>query len=325
MKAIAEGTADGENDRGCVPTGTRSYFQRLRRNVSGNKSAFVMIVPVLAFYIIFCYLPMYGAIIAFKEFSPARGIWGSPWIGLQNFLDFFQSYSFSRVLKNTIIISLASIVFGFPIPIVLALLINELKNRTLKKTVQTVSYMPHFISMVVVCGLIREFTADTAIINYLLGFLGWQKVTMLNQPDLFVPLYVLSGIWQEAGWGSIIYLAALSGIDQELYEAARIDGAGRWKQTLHITLPGLTPTIIILFILRMGGIMNVGFEKILLLYNPAIYDTSDVISTFVYRKGMLDFSWSYSSAVGLFNSAINYLFLVLSNFILDKTKETSLW
>ncbi len=318
-------TAYGDNDHVYERVSSRPYLQRLIRNISENKSLFVMIIPVLAFYIIFCYVPMYGAIIAFKEFSPAKGIWGSPWIGFQNFGDFFQSHYLWRTLKNTIIISVSSIVFGFPVPIILALLINELRSRTLARTVQTVSYMPHFISIVVVCGIIREFTADTGIISYLLSFLGFEEVIMLNQPHLFVPLFVLSGIWQEAGWGSIIYLAALSGIDQQLYEAARIDGAGRWKQTLHISMPGLAPTIIILFILRMGGIMNIGFEKVLLLYNPAIYDTSDVISTFVYRKGILDFSWSYSSAVGLFNSVINYLFLFLSNFISGRLREATLW
>jgi putative aldouronate transport system permease protein len=268
---------------------------------------------------------MYGAIIAFKEFSPGRGIMNSPWVGLQHFTDFFQGIFFRRILTNTLVISLTSIVLGFPAPIILALLINELKNKYFTKTVQTVTYMPHFISLVVVCGLIREFTGYNGPITQFLGIFGVEQKSLLEMPNLFVPIYVISGIWQEVGFGSIIYLAALTGIDQEQYEAARIDGAGRWKQTLYVTLPGIMPTIMIMLILRMGGIMNVGFEKIILLYNPAIYDTSDVISSFVYRKGILEFNWSFSAAVGLFNSVINFFFLIASNWLSRKMNDSSLW
>lgn len=284
-----------------------------------------MILPVLAFYILFCYKPMYGAIIAFKDFMPMKGIAASPWVGFQHFKDFFGQYYFLRILRNTVTISLASIIFGFPAPIILALLINELKSKIYMRFVQTVSYLPHFISIVVICGLILDFTRDTGAISYFLSLFGVDKVSMLSKPELFVPIYVTSGIWQEVGWGSIIYLAALTSIDQEKYEAAKIDGANKWKQVLHITIPGIMPTIVIMLILRLGSIMNVGFEKIILLYNPGIYETADVISSFVYRKGLMDFNWSFSSAVGLFNSVINFTFLLVANWLSRKVNETSLW
>ena len=202
---------------------------------------------------------------------------------------------------------------------------NEVKNKFFKRSVQTISYMPHFISLVVVCSLIKIFTADTGIVSYICSFFGYDSGSMLSQPKLFVPIYVISGIWQHVGWDSIIYLAALSGIDPALYEAAKIDGANRWKQMLHITLPGLEVTIIILLILQIGGIMNVGYEKIILLYNPAIYGTADVISSFVYRKGLLESNWSYSAAVGLFNSVINFIMVIGFNKLSRKFSGISLW
>ena len=245
--------------------------------------------------------------------------------GLQHFYDFFTGPYFGRTLRNTLTISITGIIFGFPAPIILALLINELRNKYFTRVVQTISYMPHFISLVVVCGIIKDFTSDSGVITYLLSLTGFEKVTMLGRMDLFLPIYVISDIWQGVGWASIIYLAALTGINQELYEASRIDGAGRWKQTQYVTLPCLVPTIMILLILRMGSIMNIGYEKIILLYNPAIYETSDVISSFVYRMGIQNFDYSFSTAVGLFNSVINYLFLILSNGLSKKVNETSLW
>lgn len=300
-------------------------MNRIKKDFFRNKELYFLVLPVIAFYIIFCYKPMYGALIAFKEYSPGKGILGSPWVGLRNFQDFFDSIYFATILKNTLIISVNSLLFGFPAPILLALLLNELKSRYFSRIVQTISYMPHFISLVVVCGIIREFTSDSGVIGYLAGIFQGESISMLNKPQLFVPVYVISGIWQEIGWGSIIYLAALAGIDEELYKASSIDGAGRWRQMLHVTLPGLVPTIIVLLILRIGGIMNVGFEKIILLYNPVIYDTADVISSFVYRKGLLDFSWSFSSAVGLFNSAINFILLISANWFSRKFNDASLW
>lgn len=301
------------------------YGSRLLKDLIYNRSLYLMVIPVIAYYVIFCYKPMYGAIIAFKEFTPMKGIMGSEWVGLKYFEEFFKSYYFWRILRNTVVISVTNLVFGFPAPIILALLINELKNKYFTKTVQTITYLPHFISMVVVCGLIKNFTMDTGIINDLMAFLGRERVTMLNYKEYFVPVYVISEIWQGIGWGSIIYLAALSGIDQQLYEAAEMDGAGKWKQTFVVTLPGILPTIVVMFILRMGAVLNVGFEKIILLYNPAIYETSDVISSFVYRKGLQEFSFSFSAAVGLFNSAINFGMLLAANWLSKKFNETSLW
>ncbi|MEK8131874.1 ABC transporter permease subunit [Paenibacillus filicis] len=302
-----------------------SLGQKLRKDWLRHYPLYLIVSPVLIYYLVFHYVPIYGAIIAFKDYVPTKGILGSPWVGFKHFQAFFDSYYFWRILKNTLVISLTSLVFGFPAPILLALLIHEVKSRLFSRFVQTLTYMPHFVSLVVVCGLIIDFTMDNGIVNSVIGMLGGEKATLLNYPSNFVPLYVISEIWQEVGWGSIIYLAAMGSIDPQLYEAATIDGANRWKQTLHVTLPGIAATIIILLILKVGGILSVGYEKIILLYNPAIYETSDVISTFVYRKGLQEFNWSFSSAVGLFNSTINFLLLVGANWVSKKINNSGLW
>lgn len=290
-----------------------------------NWMIYLMFLPVAIYYILFAYKPMYGALIAFQNYVPAKGIWGSDWVGFKHFTDFFTNFYFWRIMKNTLIISGASILFGFPAPIILALLMNEIRSNSFKRTVQTISYIPHFISMVVVCGMIKTFTADNGIITNLVVAMGGEKMSLLTNANAFVPIYVISGIWQEIGWGSIVYLAALTGINQELYEAASIDGANRWKQTLHVTLPGIAPTITIMLILRLGSVLNVGYEKIILLYNEMTRETADVISSFVYRKGLLEANLSYSTAVGLFNSVVNFGFIILSNAISRKVSETSLW
>ncbi|MCZ8514571.1 ABC transporter permease subunit [Paenibacillus filicis] len=284
-----------------------------------------MMVPVIAYYAIFHYTPMYGAIIAFKDYTPMRGILGSEWVGFDNFNAFFSSYYFWRILKNTVIISLYSLCFEFPAPIILAILINEVRNKVFKRWAQSITYMPYFISLVVICGMIKDFTNAGGIINTLLTYVGGDGKALLQKPELFRTVYIVSEIWQKIGFESIIYIAALMSIDQEQYEAARMDGANRWKQIWHITLPGILPTIAIMLILRMGSLLNVGWEKIILLYNPSIYDTSDVISSFVYRKGLLENGWSYSSAVGLFNSVINLILLITANRISRKVNESSLW
>lgn len=302
-----------------------SFKQRFLRDFKLNRLLYIMMIPVILYYVVFHYAPMYGAIIAFKDFSPMKGILGSDWVGLQHFRDFFSSYYFWRILSNTVIISVYSILFIFPAPILLALLINEVRNQSFKRIVQTFSYMPYFISLVVICGMITDFTNSNGVINTLFSWLGYDGTAMLQKPGLFRPVYILSEIWQKIGWESIIYIAALAGIDQEQYEAARIDGASRLKQMLHITLPGILPTITIMFILRMGNMLNVGFEKIILLYNPVTYETADVISSFVYRKGLLEFGWSYSSAVGLFNSVVNLILLISANYISRRVNKTSLW
>ncbi|WP_129724921.1 ABC transporter permease [Xylanivirga thermophila] len=305
-------------------------YQRDKKNIIKkdfikNRYVYLMALPILAYYIIFCYIPMYGVTIAFKDFSIKLGILKSPWAGFKYFKDFFNSYYCLRVIKNTLLLNLYDLLWGFPAPIILALLLNELRNQKFKRCVQTVTYLPHFVSMVVICGIIIEFVSTDGLINVLLSYLGIEPSNMLTRPELFRTIYISSGIWQGIGWGSIIYLAALTGIDPALYEAATIDGAGRWKQTLHVTLPGIAPTIIILLILRLGSMMSVGFEKILLLYNPMTYETADVISTYVYRKGLLDFDYSYSAAVGLFNSIINFLLLIIANTLSRKLTEESLW
>ncbi|MCY9589731.1 sugar ABC transporter permease [Paenibacillus chitinolyticus] len=294
-------------------------------DIRKNKLLYVMLLPVLLYYIVFHYAPMYGAIIAFKDFSPRLGIWGSEWVGFAHFETFFSGAYFWRTIKNTILISLNELVFGFPAPIILALLLNEVRNSVFKRTVQTVTYMPYFISLVVICGIIKDFTASSGVINDIIAFFGGERLTLLLEPEWFRTIYVSSGIWQHIGWGTIIYLAALTGIDQEQYEAAKMDGAGRWKQMLNVTLPGLMPTIIILLILELGRMMNVGFEKIILLYNPSTFDTADVVSSYVYRVGLQEFNYSFSSAVGLFNSAVNFTLLLGSNWISRKLNSTSLW
>lgn len=302
-----------------------SYTAMLKKDFKINKSLYIMVLPVIAFYLLFHYVPMYGAIIAFKNFKPQLGIWGSNWVGLKHFIDFFNGYYFLDILGNTLRISFATLVFGFPAPIILALLLNELRNAKFAKIIQNFTYMPHFISLVVICGLIRNFTADSGVIPYLLSFFGVEPKSLLNYPQYFVPIYVISNIWQEVGWGSIIYLAALTNVDASLYEAAVIDGANKWKQLVHITIPSIMPTIVIMLIMRVGNILNVGFEKILLLYNGSTLDVADVISTYVYRKGLLDLSWSFSTAVGLFNSIINFIFLVGMNSISKRVNEVGLW
>ncbi len=297
----------------------------LASDLRRNYSLYLLMIPVFLFYFLFMYRPMYGAIIAFKDFNPADGIWGSPFVGLDNFRKFWDSMYRNRVFFNTLKISFSTLIFGFPAPIILALLINELRSKIFTKSVQTITYLPHFISLVVVCGMIKDFTTETGIINDIIKVFGGTPTTMLNNPRYFVPIYVISDIWQGIGWGSIIYLAALSGIDAELYEAARIDGAGRWRQTLSITIPSIIPTIITMLLLRVGQMMNIGYEKIILLYNPLTYESADVISSFVYREGLQNFQYSYSTAVGLLNSLINFVLVFGANILSRKFNDTSLW
>lgn len=308
-----------------INTSKIGFFKRLAKDLRNNKWCYAMVLPAIVFYVVFAYVPMYGALIAFKEYSPSLGIMGSPWVGFEHFQSFFESFYFGRVMKNTLIISFATLIFGFPAPIIFALLLNALRSKGYAKAIQTFSYMPHFISLVVICGMIKQFTLDNGVINDIIAAFGGNRVSMLTEPAYFVPVYVISGIWQEVGWGSIVYLAALTSVDQSLYEAAAIDGAGRLKQTFHITIPGIMPTIITMLLLKVGNILNVGYEKIILLYNPATYETADVISSFVYRKGLLEFDWSFSAAVGLFNSLINLTLLVISNNVSKNLTDSSLW
>jgi putative aldouronate transport system permease protein len=284
-----------------------------------------MLLPVVLYYLIFHYLPMYGVIIAFKHYAPLRGITASPWAGLEHFQEFFNSYYFWSLLKNTILISIYDLIFGFPAPIILALVLNEVAHLKFKRFVQTISYLPHFISLVVIVGLVLDFLSRDGLINQLTGMFGIEAVPFMQKPEWFRTIYVASNIWQSVGWGSIIYLAALTAISPELYEASRVDGANRWQQMWNITLPGILPTIVIMLILRVGDMMSIGYEKIILMYNPLIYDTADVISTFIYRKGLLEMNYSYSTAVGLFNAVINFTLLLLVNRLARRMSGSSLW
>ncbi|WP_438351192.1 ABC transporter permease [Paenibacillus sp. FA6] len=304
-----------------------SRLSFIRKELHRNRYVYLMLIPVVAYYLIFSYVPMYGLLMAFqKSYSPIKGIMEGKWIGFDNFTMFFQSYYFWRIIKNTLILSLYSIVFGFPAPIVLALLLNEVRLKWFKSTIQTVSYMPHFISVVVVVGMLKTFSSlDGGLFNVIRGFFDMQPIMFLAEKDMFRPMYILSNIWQGAGWASIIFLAALSGIDPQLYEASKIDGAGRWRQLLHITLPGIMPTMVIMLILRLGAIMNADFQKILLMQTAPTYETSDVISTFVYRSGILEGNYTYSTAIGLINGVINFSLLILANSISKKVNSTSLW
>ena len=299
--------------------------RKLRTDWVRNRSLYPLVLPVLAFYILFCYKPMYGAIIAFQDYTPRLGVSGSDWVGFENFERFFSDIYFSRLVRNTLVLSAYEILFGFPAPIILALLINEVRNKVFKNTVQTITYLPHFISLIVVCGMITDFCLSTGLFNDIIVLLGGKRSPLLQNPDLYRGIYIISGIWQQVGWGSIIYLSALSGVDSQLYEAAQIDGAGKWKQLVHVTLPGIAPTIIIMLILRIGRMMNMGYEKTILLYNSSTYETADIISSYIYRIGLGNLDWSYSTAIGMFNSVINLLLILFANTVSRKFSETSLW
>lgn len=286
---------------------------------------YLLLVPVLLFYFIWSYGPMYGILVAFKEFSPRKGIWGSTFVGLKHFKDFFNSPFAYRVIRNTIMINFWNLLIGFPLPIVFALLLNEVRNNAYKRTVQTITYMPYFISLVVICGMIVDFTASDGIFGEITRAFGGTPTNMLAEPGLFRSIYVGSDIWQKLGWDSIIFLSALAAINIELYEAATIDGAGRIRQIFHVTIPGIMPTIAILLILRVGAMMTLGFEKIILLYNGLTYETGDVISSYVYRKGIIENNFGFSTAVGLFNSVINFILVIFANRASAKMTETSLW
>ena len=300
-------------------------WARTWKIIRKNKAVYLMVLPVIIYYILFHYKPMYGIIISFMDYNPRRGISGSQWVGMKHFIDFFTGPYFWRLLGNTLKLSLSTLIFGFPVPIILALLINELHNKKFSKAVQTITYMPHFVSMVVLCAMVRQFVGANGFITNFLSMFGYDGGNLLNHGEYWIPIYVISNIWQGAGWGSIVYLAALTGIDSELYDAAKVDGANRWKQTLNVTIPCLLPTIIIMLIMRVGQIMGVGYEKTILLYNEGIYDVADIISTYVYRRGLLDRQFSFSTAVGLFNSVVNFILVVGANQISKKTTETSLW
>lgn len=296
------------------------------KNIKNSYQLYIFVLPAFLFFLIFSYIPMYGVIIAFKDYVPTLGVFGSPWVGFKHFERFFSSYYFWDLIKNTLGINIYSLIVGFPLPIILALALNESKDGIFKKFTQTVTYAPNFISVVVISGMLISFLSpSTGIINHFLEFFGFQRHDFMSDPRWFKTIYVLSGVWQGTGWGSVIYLAALSGVDTQLHEAATVDGASRWQRVLYINLPTIIPTMVILLIMNCGSLMSMGFEKILLLQNPLNMSSSNVIATFVYKQGLLDAQYSYAAAVGLFNSVINAILLISVNKITKKMSDTSLF
>lgn len=303
----------------------RPQAQAIRIDMDRHKYKYLLVLPVIIYLLLFCYKPMYGIIIAFKDFRASRGISGSKWVGLTHFIRAINDDYFWRAFGNTLKISFANLLFTFPVPIALALLINEVKNEKVKRIVQTVTYMPYFIAIVIVCGIIKVFCQSGGVLNDIIALFGGERTNLLAEKQYFYPIYIISNIWQSAGWDSIIYLAALSGIDQEQYEAASIDGASRFQQLIHISLPGLLPTASMLLILRLGQTLSVGYEKILLLYQPLTYEVADVLSTYIYRKGIIDADYSFSTAINLFNSVVNIIFLIAANRISKKSGQSGLY
>ena len=305
--------------------GNKGRAKRFRKSFRRHYWLYLMVIPAIVYFAIFRYGPMFGLVIAFKRFNAFTGVWDSPWVGLRNFERFFKSIFFSRLIRNTILINLYGLVVGFPAPIILALLLNEVARPLFKRIVQSVSYLPHFVSMVVVTSMIINIVSVHGPINSLLGLFGVGPIPFLGEPKWFRHVYVWSGIWQGVGWGSIIYLAGLAGIDPTLYESAEIDGAGRLAKMWYISLPGILPTIMVLFLLSLGGLLSIGFEKIFLLYNPNVYETADVISTYVYRAGLLGGDYGFGTAVGLFNAVLNVTLLALFNRLAGRLEQQTLW
>jgi putative aldouronate transport system permease protein len=303
---------------GC-PARRKGYFSR-------HKVLYFMLAPALAYLLIFHYIPMFGAVIAFKNFNIVKGVFGSDWIGLKNFSDMFTSKDFYNVLKNSVFISVCRLFWSFPAPIILALLLNEVRGKIFKRVTQTVFYLPYFISWVVMAGIIMNFLSPTdGLINYIAVKFGGQPQAFLQQPKYFVPILVITEIWKNAGWGSIIYLAAITSINQEMYEAAYIDGANRLQRMWYITFPSILPTVVVMFILNAGNIVKNGFEQIFLLYNPTVYDVGDVIETYTYRLGIQGGQFSYSTAVGLFQAVVGFFLITLTNGLAKRFRQGGIY
>jgi putative aldouronate transport system permease protein len=310
-----------------VETGANPPRQhRVWPQIKRNYELYLFLLPVIVLYLIFRYYPMYGVQIAFKEFTASLGIWGSEWVGFEHFVRFFQSYNFWTIIGNTLSLSVLSLLFGFPVPILVALMLNQLMAKRYKKFVQTVIYAPHFISTVVLIGMLNVFLSpNSGLVNHMIQFFGGEPILFMADAGWFRPLYILSGIWQETGFSTIIYLAALAGVSPELHEAAIMDGASKWKRVRHVDLPGILPTIIILLVLALGNVMSVGFEKAFLMQSDLNYSTSNILPTYVYEQGIQKAQYSFSAAIGLFNSVLNILLLFVVNRIARKLTETSLW
>lgn len=290
-----------------------------------NKGVYLIFIPIIVYFIIFNYLPMFGIVMAFEDFNAVRGFLGSKWVGFANFMQFFTGPNFLRILRNTMVISFMGLAFSFPLSIIFALLLNEIFYVPFKKMVQTISYMPYFVSAVVMCGLVIDFVSNNGIITNILVAFGLPRQNLLTNPKYFWLIYTLSGVWQGLGYGSIVFIASITGVSQELHEAAAIDGANRLSRVWHVTLPAMIPTIVTMLILQIGLVLQVGSDKILLLYNPSVYETADVISTHVYRMGIERMQYSYSAAVGLFNSVVGTLMLLGSNALSRKLAGSSIF
>lgn len=298
----------------------------LLKRVNKTKYLWLMFLPCLLYFIIFRYAPMFGLVITFKNYNLFKGVFASEWVGFKYYITFIQNPDFFILMKNTFLLGLYKLVFGFPAPIILAILLNEMRLQVFKRFVQTVSYLPHFISNVIVASMVIMFLSPSGgMINQMIQKLGFEPINFMMEPGMFRGIYVLSEIWQHLGWETIIYLAALTAIAPDLYEAASIDGANRWRKIWHVTLPGIAPAIVIIFILNVGKVLEIGFEKVFLMYNPAIYSTADIISTYVYRTGLIGGNFSYAAAIDLFMGIISLFFIVMANTISRRISENSLW
>ncbi|MEU4406891.1 ABC transporter permease subunit [Streptosporangium sp. NPDC023963] len=322
---VSPGTRDVHEAKSDPAPGKRPPGRTWRQALRRDWQLYSLAILPLLFFAIFRYLPMIGNVIAFRKFEPGGSVLGEEWVGLRYVRMFLNDPTFWQVFTNTLVLGALTLLFCFPMPIVLALLINEVRHRRLKRFVQSVSYLPHFLSIVVVAGLVIELLSVDGPVNQILRVAGDDPISFLQQPEWFRTIYVSSEMWQTVGWGTILYLAALTTIDDQLYEAARIDGAGRWRQTWHVTLPGIRPTAVTLLILNIGAFMAVGFEKVLLLYNPLTYPTADVISTYLYRMGVVSNNFSYATAIGLFEALIGLTLVLSANLISRRTVGTSLW
>jgi putative aldouronate transport system permease protein len=305
---------------------SKGRLEQLRQALSTNYALYLLLVPVFVYYIVFSYVPMYGVTLAFKEFDPIKGIFGNDWVGFHYFQQFFATYQFKQLLTNTFLMSFLSLLFGFPVAVLLALMLNEVRMKKYKKFIQTVTYAPHFISTVVFVGMVISFlNPRTGIINNFLALVGLDRIHFMQESRFFIPTYIVSGIWQEMGWGSIVFIAALSTVDPELYEAGYVDGMNILQKIWHIDLPCIRPTLTIMMILSMGNVLNVGFEKVFLMQNTMNISSSQVISTYVYNVGLLSNQFSYATAIGLFNSLINFVLLAIVNLAARRMGESTLW
>ena len=304
---------------------TRRWYLSARSRRKGL-IALAFLLPGIIYYIMFRYAPMRGNLIAFQDFNPYKGFGGSKWVGLKHFQIFFESTNCSRLIINTLALSIYSIIFSFPVPILFAILLNEVRFKRFRSVVQSINYFPHFISVVIICGLLKKYLAvSDGLVSEIIAALGAERINFLQEPGWFRTIYIASGIWQGMGWSSIIYYATLTSVDTSLYEAAEIDGANRFRKMLNISIPALVPTIVTLLLMQLGNVMNVGFEKVLLIQNPSTYSTSDILSTYVYRMGIGQAKYSFASAVGLFNNLVGLVVLLFFNAVAKKFSDTSLW